>query len=473
MELSVEKISGGYKQDKVPSPDYPSEIETVGSNVNLLENKAITQTINGVTFIVNKDGSIMANGTSTSQINLYLGDAFSLEAGTYLLTDGQEQNDSSTTYFTYIDPVDCSTAGNKIFTIDNATKIIGRIVIRSGQTLNNVIFKPKLEKGTVATPYSPYGMGSVEIDVVNKNFFDKNKALQGYELNETTGQISTNSLFFTSDYIRVNPNGQYFLSGKQDGTSNCFYDKNKKYLTKVTLTNGLLTVPDNSDICYLRINARLTSIDTTMIEKGTERTDYVEGQSQTVIMPIQQEMLIGDYVADVEHHEWGKLIFDENSDIECVHADGTFQFRFLKYIEGTDATTKVICNMAKYWNTGAWGENGCFVSWNGYFFILCKENEFGFNANMTTDEAITHFKTKLANSKLIVYYKLATPINLELTEEQKAIRKQKLYTYKNITNISLSDELASIDVTYKKDLETMFNNIIKPIPSSTSDTAET
>lgn len=198
MELSVEKISGGYKQDKVPSPDYPSEIKTV------------------------------------------------------------------------------------------------------------------------ATPCSPHGMGSVEIDVVNKNFFDKNKAFQGYELNETTGQISTNSLFFTSDYIRVNPNGQYFLSGKQDGNSNCFYDKNKKYLTKVTLTNGLLTVPDNSDICYLRINARLTSIDTTMIEKGTERTDYVEGQSQTVIMPIQQEMLTGDYVADVEHHGWEKITITgiENNLIE-------------------------------------------------------------------------------------------------------------------------------------------------------------
>ena len=59
------------------------------------------------------------------------------------------------------------------------------------------------------------------------------------------------------------------------------------------------------------------------------------------------------------------------------------------------------------------------------------------------------------------------------TETQKEVRNQKLYTYKNITNISLSDELASIDVTYKKDLETMFNNIIKQIPSGTSNTAET
>lgn len=83
-------------------------------------------------------------------------------------------------------------------------------------------------------------------------------------------------------------------------------------------------------------------------------------------------------------------------------------------------------------------------------------------------------KSKYDEGKpVIVYYKLATAKDLKLTEEQKAIREQKLYTYKNITNINLSDKLASIDVTYKKDLETMFNNIIKPIPSSTSDTAET
>ena len=120
-------------------------------------------------------------------------------------------------------------------------------------------------------------------------------------------------------------------------------------------------------------------------------------------MPIQQEMLEGDYVADVEHHEWGKIESYNNEKINT------------EYISTTGELSQ-----------GA-----------------------------------------------TVYYKLETPVDLELTEEQKAIRDTKLYTYKNITNIDVSDKLASIDVTYKKDLETMFNNIIKQIPSSTSDTAET
>lgn len=56
-----------YEQFGVsPSPDYPSEIEVVGSNVNILKNTAKTQTINGVTFTVNKDGTVIANGTATA-----------------------------------------------------------------------------------------------------------------------------------------------------------------------------------------------------------------------------------------------------------------------------------------------------------------------------------------------------------------------------------------------------------------------
>lgn len=44
------------------------------------------------------------------------------------------------------------------------------------------------------------------------------------------------------------------------------------------------------------------------------------------------------------------------------------------------------------------------------------------------------------------------------TTEQQAVIDKILYTYKNVTNISVDDELATLDITYKKDIETMFNN---------------
>ena len=239
-------------------------------------------------------------------------------------------------------------------------------------------------------------------------------------------------------------------------------DWNDVLVLNKNLKEGSFTLEEDKEL-YITLIAKETTDTSTEVIKirfynlmiSKDDVDFVKHEQNSITVSIQQEMLTGDYIKDVEHHEWGKLIFNENSDMKCIHNDKTFQFTFLKYIEGTDATTKVICNMAKYWNMGAWGENGCFIRFDGYFCILCKENEFGFNVDMTTDEAITHFKTILANSKLIAYYKLATPTELDLTESQIEASKKldEMQTYKNITNIT-TDSIAILDVDYKKDLET-------------------
>ena len=306
--------------------------------------------------------------------------------------------------------------------------------------------KPKLEKGTMATLWSPHNQGSVEIDKVNKNFFDKNKALRGYELNGTTGQTSSNSLFFTSDYIRVNPNDQYFLSGKHDGTSNCFYDKNKKILAKVALKNGLLTAPSNPDIYYLRFNARLTSIDTTMIEKGTEKTDYVEGQSQSIIMPIQQEMLEGDYIKDVEYHEWTKLIFTGDEDISLENSyQGIYQFGFVNNAKWkNDDKIRAISNYYKgVMYNNSWAVDNCTTPIGG--------GKVGIMTSQytTVDSFKAFLKSKYdEGNPVIVYYKLAEPINLELIDEQK--KGLKKVQVKNGINHVTSE--ASISVKYTEDM---------------------
>ena len=318
-EIEITKIKGEHRQES-----------REGSNLLNLEDIETT-TENGITFSIKKGIIQSINGTPKSTSYLYLytfNNEITLKAGTYTLFL------SSPITNTYVALLDKSSTwiGQNVksgqnsvtFTLmsDANVKYVACGDLNTSKTVSGKNVGVMLVSGsTIPTKFEQYGASpspdypskietvkdSVEIDIVNKNLFDKNKALRGYELNGSTGKTSSNSLFFTSDYIRVNPNGQYFLSGKHDGTSNCFYDKNKKFLVKVTLTNGLLTVPDNSDIYYLRINARLTSIDTAMIEKGTEKTDYVEGQSQSIIMPIQQEMLEGDYIADVEHHEWKKI----------------------------------------------------------------------------------------------------------------------------------------------------------------------
>ena len=100
----------------------------------------------------------------------------------------------------------------------------------------------------------------------------------------------------------------------------------------------------------------------------------------------------------------------------------------------------------------------------------------------TTITTLQQFKEKLkelynAGTPIIIYYELAEPIDLELTSEQKVVRNQKLYTYKNITNIDVSNELASIDVNYKKDPTTEHDELqnqideIKQLISTTETSA--
>lgn len=59
---------------------------------------------------------------------------------------------------------------------------------------------------------------------------------------------------------------------------------------------------------------------------------------------------------------------------------------------------------------------------------------------------------------VIIEYELATEEIIPYTQEQKNVIDKILYTYKNVTNISVDDGLATLDITYKKDIETMFNN---------------
>ena len=68
--IIVKNAIEGYKLN-ILAIDGKSEQNQL-SGKNLLKNNATTQTVNGVTFIVNEDGSIVANGTATADSTLII-----------------------------------------------------------------------------------------------------------------------------------------------------------------------------------------------------------------------------------------------------------------------------------------------------------------------------------------------------------------------------------------------------------------
>lgn len=135
---------------------------------NLLPNTATSQVINGITFTVNNnDGSVTANGTATADATLAI-NALTLPKGTYVL-NGCPSGGAGTTYRMYALPSGMSPYydnGNGVqFTVtDNTLVYYVRIVIVSGQTVSNLVFKPMLRPSSIVDDtYVPYAMTNREL----------------------------------------------------------------------------------------------------------------------------------------------------------------------------------------------------------------------------------------------------------------------------------------------------------------------
>ena len=158
-----------------PSPDNIRPISGFNSakltrcGKNLLKNTATTQTVNGITFTVNSDGTVKANGTATatailtlvsSNSNPELRDAL---LGNQITISGCPSGGSNTTYdlriFQYADAntylLEYGSGKTATFTNSELPFNIA-ILIRSGVKVNNLVFHPQIELGSTATAYEPY-----------------------------------------------------------------------------------------------------------------------------------------------------------------------------------------------------------------------------------------------------------------------------------------------------------------------------
>lgn len=162
---------------------------------NLLNYDTLTsKTINGITYTINDDKSITANGTATSNSILFLSNNFSLnlEKGNYVLS-GCSNGSASTYYIEFTDGSKYYSCvnGNKLFNFSEDVSLSGYITVRNGATVSNVTFYPMLTKGTEEKEYEEYGAsptspfpspirntgenGSVNFKVQNKNLLDLSK----------------------------------------------------------------------------------------------------------------------------------------------------------------------------------------------------------------------------------------------------------------------------------------------------------
>lgn len=154
------------------------------SGHNLLPNNAVSQTINGVTFTKNADGSVTVNGTNSdaNQFGVKLGKA-TLKAGTYKLSGCPSGQSYSTCWIYSYNATDGTnlvddTGSGAEFTLNATKEIEISIFVAASATISNLTFYPMLRLATDAnSDYEPYAMTNRELTpyvqvINNRNFLD-------------------------------------------------------------------------------------------------------------------------------------------------------------------------------------------------------------------------------------------------------------------------------------------------------------
>lgn len=438
-----------------PSPDYPSEIESVKGK-NLFDGIFELGIINGST------GQNIANNSYIRSKNY-----IPVEE----LTDYKFSSidfTGSVNIYEYKADFSYNLTTNKqinllnYFTTNKDTKYIR---FRPASVTTNLDLKFQLEKGTtVATDYLPYN--TIQVKDVGKNLFNKNnvKRIYAYIRDNTTWRY-----FYDSYSIRipVKPNANYVISADNSnetifragvtdssdipvsGTNVALYST-----TRYSNTNTPIYITTGANAKYIVIQVAEDSandtFNTLQVEEGTTvATTYEPYQENTLNINLQGNELcsLPNNVKDELVIENGRAKIIKNVAKEIVAngtlTDGTTWKGYVFHPKGKIYTGKngLLCDRAivdRTFTDGTMYENPSNVVLVG-----------------TANDTLETLKAKYDGATL--YYQLATPIEIDLGEVET------LSTFEGVNNVSLDANIqTNMSLTYLyKNYELIFCGIVK------------
>jgi hypothetical protein len=263
---------------------------------NLFPNFIKTSTYaNGSTVTVNEDGSITVHKVAGDTISAMT--TFNLkEDGIYTLSNGL--GTGSNVYF-QINPSSSlvtAAAGSRTDTLKSGEL---RVTFYAASAIvEDVTLYPQLEKGSTATPYTPYieDVTAANVIMCGKNLFNETAypLTSGY-IRYDTGDVATHANYIcTQDYVPcAHLQGMTITFDKCTATGSytglAWYDKNKAYISGVHSNAGkgytAIIVPNNAEYMRFTEDAGATEF---QIEIGTTTTDY-EPFKATTIYPISAD----------------------------------------------------------------------------------------------------------------------------------------------------------------------------------------
>lgn len=476
------------------NPNYPSEIECCGDNVNLFDK-------DNVNFI----NAYLANNktiTSTNYVKTYYIECKANKTYTISKKIGKYFRVATSSKIPVINDIvsqieiDDNNTNLTITTDSNAKYLLFNCRNNQTDTITEqeILDSIKIEEGSTPTRYSKFGQGNISFEMCNKN---KLKT-EFTENNKLTATASREGYYIITNYRAYLEVGKtYSFSCKTDlnyGLQNeggkviCYLmlDKKFDYFVQI-ISNPRKIMVNKTGWYYLRYdiykNNATASFWDFQIEED-EATDYEPHKSQTYTIPTQKPFRKIDSYKDIFIKKNGKRY--ERHYIYRRILDGTedWSYNSSKKIFLYNDTSSLIAK--SFMNLDVpppvCSSHYTIVSWNSYSNKNNNASVLSYSWTYTAyrirDDRFTtaeDFKVRLqeqynAGTPVYVDYVLAEPKDIECTVEQTEILdkiENEAKTYKGVTHIYSTDNVDPVlEGTYNKDIETMIKNIATTVAES-------
>ena len=501
-----------------PSIHYQSEIKNVGDKINILNKDVVNATNNlrsnvletGRRLIANNAGNYtygafklggrellgetlgvhadIKTSSGNPRISIFAGNSSSLTKsllGVVLSTSG-------TGYITLP-----SSLSDELDTISAVLYVTTDTSVVAGTYVDYTNLK--VQVGDEEVVYSDYKKANIQITICNENYGNAellyNQMSDFYSagvrkeiVDNKNCIVFNNALFmgskgFSGLHFNYKKNTQYIIRGKfriydttitsggnlwvnalnKDNLSigySMAQAKGSEWIQFSFLTNANFSF-DHIAFSYGTSAYWCLDMDSLEIYEGVSVRTVPKSQVQMIIFPFEegQKLYEGSYLAeDVIHNKRRQKEFsgakEERFEINTNYSTESILVAQILVNDMKTGTQNIISNYFSYNSITKTGT------------IRAAGNYLLFGLDKSTFPDIETFKTFLAQKKaeenpVLAEYELAEEEIIPYTEAQQAVINEKLYTYKNVTNISVDNDLATLDITYKKDLETMFNNQAK------------
>ena len=361
------------------------------------------------------------------------------------------------------------------FTTASTTHYI-RVAFGNSDSSNIVpsdVTEAQIEQNSQATPYLPYN--TLEITRRGKNLFDKNN-ITFYASNNTdfngvdaSNKIRerTNSIAIAS--VGIKTNTIYKISGLPSGWEllgiGTFTQENGSNTSQGSINNNTFIINNDNVkyIFYLFSNNSSTEVATELfnsaniqIEQGSSATTY-----EPYITPITKTLALGDielnkigtyqdYIYKSSgkwyiHKNVGKYTITGQEQISLNQNKAyVFQFTISNVISGVgDSMAYSKCNLFyfKYGNPTDETNENYFWVYNLVTPVIVIQK------TIVTD--LESFKTWLSNNKPVLYYRLATPTDTEITDTTLISQLEEIYQLMSIKGTTIIETSGNLPIIVK------------------------